>query len=65
MPKEPLLNQHVITKVFAALLKQQCEVVVESSFEETQLTTSLNYEEENTIRYIGGYILRGRLIPSK
>ena len=58
MPKEPLFYQHVTTKVFAALLKQQCEVVVESPFEETQLTASLNYEEENAVRYIGGYILR-------
>lgn len=59
MPLEPLFYQHVTTKVFTALLKQQCEVEIESPFEDTSgLTTSLNYEEENAVRYIGGYILR-------
>ena len=61
MPKEPLFYQHVTTKVFAALLKQQYEVVVESPFEET---IDCNYEEENAVRYIGGYILRS-LIPKQ
>lgn len=58
MPQEPLFYQHVTTKVFTTLLKQQCAVEIESPFDDTALTTSLNYEEENALRYIGGYILR-------
>lgn len=39
---------------FSALLTQWCDVEVESPFEETTviLTPSLNYEEENTVKYI-------------
>ena len=65
MPQEPLLYQHVTTKAFIAFLKLQCEVEIESPFEETAPTINLNYEEENAVRYIGGYILRSLSTKAK
>ena len=65
MPQEPLFYQHVTTKAFTALLKLQCELEIESPFEKTAPITNLNHEEENAVRYIGGYILRSLRTKAK
>ena len=58
LPNEPLFYQHITTKAFSALIKHKFDAH-ESVEEATSIqTTDLTYEEENAIRYIGGYILR-------
>lgn len=58
MPNEPLFYQHVTTKVFETILKRRCQLHTQSPFEEPAPVTQMTYEEENAVRYIGGYILR-------
>ena len=56
----PLLYQHVADKVFANLLKREYrENYIEDCVDQsTENSTRLTYEEENVVRYVGGYVLQ-------
>ena len=55
----PLLYQHVADEAFANLLKKEYgEGYDEEEYCSTETTARLTYEEENVVRYIGGYVLR-------
>ena len=56
----PLLYQHVADEVFANLLKREYrENYIEDCVDQsTENSTRLTYEEENVVRYVGGYVLQ-------
>ena len=60
MLNEPLFYQHITIQVFETLVKQQQQLKIDIAFEDEQAqpVEKLTYEEENALRYIGGYILR-------
>ena len=57
MPQEPLFGQHLTTKAFEALLKQRCELEIDSPFE---ATVSIKREE-----YVVRYILRSLITKAQ
>lgn len=57
LAKEPLFYQQITDEVFNLLIKQKIKIPYnESQLEEYEDT--LTFEEENAVRYVGGYILR-------
>ena len=54
----PLLYQHAADEAFANLLKKEYgEGYDEEEYCSTETIARLTYEEENVVRYIGGYVL--------
>ena len=57
LDKEPLFYQHITDEVFNLLIKQNIKIPdKECMLEECE--EMLTFEEENAVRYVGGYILR-------
>ena len=58
MAKEPLLYQHITDKAFELLIKKN--VLSESSRvrDQSKEQQKLTIEEENALRYVGGYVIR-------
>ena len=57
LAKEPLFYQHITDEIFNLLIKQSIEIPYkESQLEEYE--EMLTFEEENAVRYVGGYVLR-------
>ena len=54
MPKEPIFYQHLTMEVFEGLLKASTPLKTNSPVESI---SPMTYEEENAIRYIGGYMM--------
>lgn len=54
MPKEPVFYQYLTTEVFEGLLKTSTPLKTNSQVENV---APMTYEEENAIRYIGGYMV--------
>ena len=54
----PLLYQHIADETFANLLKREYGESYEEEYCNTETIVRLTYEEENVVRYIGGYVLR-------
>ena len=55
MLPEPAFYQHVTDKVFKKLIKQQW--LVDDTSSTPEIEKRMSYEEENALRYIGGYIV--------
>ena len=53
MPKEPIFYQHLTMEVFEALLKASTPLKTKCPVESI---APMTYEEENALRYIGGYM---------
>ena len=54
MPKEPIFYQHLTMEVFKGLLKTSTPLKTKCPVESI---SPMTYEEENAIRYIGGYMM--------
>ena len=55
LEKEPVFYQHVTDETFEILIKK---AVVPVAAPITNSPVSLTYEEENAVRYVGGYVVR-------
>jgi hypothetical protein len=55
MPTCPIFYQHVTANVMEQIIKQKLPVTNSST---SSQSTSLTYEEENAIRYVGGYVIK-------
>ena len=55
LEKEPVFYQHVTDETFDILIKKAVVPVPEPI---TNSPVSLTYEEENAVRYVGGYVVR-------
>ena len=56
MPICPIFYQHVTANVMEHVIKLKLPVAQSSA--SSQSVTSLTYEEENAIRYVGGYVVK-------
>ena len=54
----PLLYQHIADEALANLLKREYGEGYEEECCSAETSAKLTYEEENVVRYIGGYVLR-------
>ena len=52
-----MFYQNVTIRLFEALIKQQCPIATDP-FVTPNVVNKMTYEEENAVRYIGGYMLR-------
>ena len=57
LAKEPLFYQHITDEVFNLLIKQNIKIPDKECMLE-EYEQMLTFEEENAVRYVGGYILR-------
>ena len=57
LAEEPLFYQHITDEVFNLLIKQNVTIPDKESMHE-EYEDLLTFEEENALRYVGGYILR-------
>lgn len=55
LQEEPIFYQNVTLQIFEMLIKMKFII---SDDTDTENTAKLTYEEENAVRYVGGYILR-------
>lgn len=55
MPTCPIFYQHVTANVMEHIIRQKLPVTNSSTGSQS---TSLTYEEENAIRYVGGYVIK-------
>jgi len=59
LKKEPMLYQHITDELFDLLIKEHVTSNFNLQGNVTQETdVPLSFEEENTVRYIGGYLVR-------
>ena len=57
LEKDPLFHQHITDENFNLLIKQRIKI----PYKESQLEEydeMLTFEEENVVRYLGGYVIR-------
>ena len=57
LPQEPLLYQYVTAETFELLIKEKFSSSNDTSLDES-VTNTLTFEEENAVRYVGGYVIR-------
>ena len=56
--KEPMIYQHITDETFTKLVEQSVKITVsEQNEEQNDKEPSLTYEEENTVSYVGGYVI--------
>ena len=61
LEKDPLFYQHITDEIFNLLIKQRIKMPSqESQLEENDemFEEMLTFEEENAVRYVGGYVIR-------
>ena len=54
---EPMYYQHVTEEVFEALIEKQC-MIVEGNQQTSETIRKMSFEEENTVHFVGGYVVR-------
>jgi len=63
LAKEPLVYQHITDQTFELLIKKK--VPIPSTREGSEDQQKLTFEEENALRYVGGYVIRQLLQKTK
>ena len=59
LDQEPMLYQHITDELFEMCIKDEvCLTSEEDVCSEDHMATCLTFEEENAIRYVGGYVVR-------
>ena len=61
LAKEPLLYQHITDKVFELCIKNNMPTETTRVSDESDGQQTLSFEEENALRYVGGYAIRNLL----
>lgn len=64
MLPEPAFYQHVTEKVFKQLIKKNW-VVEKDACDTSEVERQMTYEEENALRYVGGYIVHSLTTKAK
>ena len=64
LPKEPMLYQHITDQTFEILIKKKVPIP-STSEPEPEEQQKLTFEEENALRYVGGYVIRQLLQKTK
>ena len=62
MPTCPIFYQHVTANIIEHIIRQKLSVTNSSA---SSQSTLLTYEEENAIRYVGGYFIKSMLAKLK
>ena len=65
LAKEPLLYQHITDRVFELCIKSNMPTETTRVSEESDGQQKLSFEEENALRYVGGYVIRNLLQKTK
>ena len=58
LAKEPLLYQHITDKAFELLIQKNVPSESSRVRERSEELQRLTFEEENAVRYVGGYVIR-------